>query len=73
MPIAKTKPVFPHLAARIAAQGLTNTQVGGMVGVGGQFIGQVIRGHAKASDAVRARLAEVLGQPEAVLFAPPSE
>jgi transcriptional regulator with XRE-family HTH domain len=66
---AGTPVLLPALATAIAVGGYTRTQVGAMVGVSGQYVSQVIRGHASPSASLRARLAEALGIPEADLFA----
>lgn len=69
MPPASTPPTFPKLAGAIAETGASLTQVGQRVGVNPQYLSQIIRGRQHPSSALRARIAEALGRPEAELFA----
>ncbi len=69
MPPASTVPRFPHLAGAIAMTGQNLTQLSHRADCNAQYLSQIIRGHRTPSPALRARLAEALGRPEAELFA----
>jgi hypothetical protein len=63
------RPKFPVIAENMARKGLRLTTVGAAVGCSGVHVSHVIRGHAVASAALRARLAAALDQAEDELFA----
>ena len=64
-----TAPRYPNLAAEIARQGWTFSKLSHPVDCHAQYIGQIIRGYAQPSEAIKQRIADVLGRPVDELFA----
>lgn len=65
---ASREPAFPDLSASIARHGITIADLSHVVGCHSGYLSQILHGHARPSSALRARIAESLGQPESELF-----